>query len=154
MEEALVSEAGAAGTSFRPGVFEIGADGRGSLAGTRCPTCGAHFFPGRQVCARCLTEDLEPIAFSTTGTVYTYTVIHQAAPGFEVPLVLGYVDLPEGVRVLGQLVGVAPEEVRMGMEVTLVVQPFGKDEEGRTLLGYAFRPSVLRAEHQGGSRRD
>ena len=121
---------------LRPGVI----DEQGHLLGSRCPSCDAHFFPARQVCSRCLTEDLEKVALSTRGTLYTYTVLHQAAPGFEVPLVLAYVDLPEGVRILGQVAGLEPTEARIGMELDLHVEPFGKDDEGRTVMGYRFRP--------------
>jgi uncharacterized OB-fold protein len=93
------------------------------------------------VCSRCLTEELETVPLSSHGTVYTYTVVHQAAPGFEVPYALGYVDLPEGVRVLGQIVGVEPEAVRIGMEVELSLEQFGENDEGRGLVGYRFLAS-------------
>jgi uncharacterized OB-fold protein len=93
------------------------------------------------VCSRCLSEELEAAPLSSRGTVYTYTVIHQAAPGFEVPCALAYVDLPEGVRVLGQIAGVEPEAVRIGMEVELSLEPFGEDDEGQELIGYRFHPA-------------
>jgi len=125
---------------FRPGVL----DEEGRVVGSRCPSCEAHFFPARQVCSRCLAEDLEQVALSTRGTLYTYTVLHQAAPGFEVPFVLGYVDLPEGVRILGQVAGLEPHAVRIGMELDLHVEPFGEDEERRTIMGYRFRPEGAR----------
>ncbi len=104
----------------------VAADGAALLAGSRCPACGAAFFPPRQVCSRCLGE-LEEAPLSARGTVYTHTVVHQSAPAFETPYTLVYVDLPEGVRVLGQLAG----EARIGMEVEL--EP---DER----LGFRFRP--------------
>jgi uncharacterized OB-fold protein len=84
-----------------------------------CPSCGATFYPPRRVCARCLAE-LEPAELSTKGVVYTYTVVHQAGPGFETPYTLVYVDLPEGVRVLGRLAG----EPRIGMVVELAADVF------------------------------
>src|SRR3972149_2007214 len=92
---------------LRPGLLEVGANGEGHLIGSLCPKCGARYFPQRGVCARCLGE-LEPTPLATKGRLYTYTVLHQAAPGFEVPFVLGYVDLTDGVRVMGQLGGGAP----------------------------------------------
>jgi len=132
----MMNEVTAPWVSFRPGLL----DGDGRVVGSRCPSCGAHFFPPRQVCSRCLTEDLEVVALSGSGVVYTYTVVHQAAPGFDVPYALGYVDLPEGVRLLGQIAGISPEALRIGMPVSLRVEPFGQDEEGRQILGYRFRP--------------
>lgn len=119
--------------SFRPDVLEVGPDG-GHLVGSRCPRCGAHFYPARDVCSRCLA-DTERVALSDRGTVYTYTVIHQGPPGFDVPYVLAYVDLPEGVRVLGQLEG----EPEIGAEVALALRDQGVDEEGRRVVGFRFR---------------
>ncbi len=124
-----------------PGLLELEPGGEGALLGSRCPSCGASFFPHRQVCSRCLHEPLERVPLSSRGTVYTYTVIRQAPPGFEVPYVLVYVDLPEGVRVLGQLAGATAESVRIGMEVELSVEPFRVDAEGREVIGYRFHPA-------------
>ncbi len=124
---------------FRPGLLELSPDGGGHLVGSRCGGCGATFFPPRRVCSRCLDDALEPTALSTFGTVHSCTVVHQAAPGFEVPYALAYVDLPEGVRVLGQVEGVAPEEVRIGAAVELELAPVGSDAEGRELVGYRWR---------------
>lgn len=125
--------------SFRPGELQVEADGEIRLLGSSCPGCGAHFFPVREVCARCLTE-LETIRLPTEGTLYTYTVVRQSIPAFEVPYLLGYVDLPEGVRLMGQVTGVEIDEVHIGMRLRLVPADWGLDPEGRRLVGYTFRP--------------
>ncbi len=127
------------GESFRPGELEVRSDGTGNLLGSKCRTCGAHFFPIRQACAGCLGQDLETIRFSTEGTLYTYTIVRQSTPAFEVPYALGYVDFSEGVRIMGQIVGVEFDEIAIGMPMTLVLEPFGKDEDGNALTGYRFR---------------
>jgi uncharacterized protein len=100
-----VSQAAAAGapTASGPGVLEDG-----HLLGSRCPDCGAHYFPQRRACARCLGDELQRVALSTRGVVYTSTVVHQSKLEFPVPYVLAYVDLPEGVRVPGQVTGCDP----------------------------------------------
>ena len=79
--------------------------------------CAARFMPA--VCMRCISRDLEWKEASGRGTVYSYTVTHLPPEGFEgrEPYVLVSVDLPEGARVLGTLVGVAAEDVRIGMPV-------------------------------------
>lgn len=128
--------------SFRPGVLELDQDGNGHLIGSRCTSCGAHFFPARDVCSRCLAEDLRRVPLSGRGSLYTYTVVRQSTPGFTVPYLLGYVDLPEGVRVLGILEGVAEGRARIGMGLTLVTRPAGTDEQGREVIGYGFRPAA------------
>ncbi len=130
----------AVGASFRPGELEVRPDGSGNLLGSRCPECGAHFFPVRAACSGCLNNDLETVRFSTTGTLYTYSIVHQSTPAFEVPYVLGYVDLPEGVRVMGQIGGVDADDLSIGMTLVLTLEPFGEDEDGEPLTGFRFRP--------------
>lgn len=125
--------------SFRPQELEIDGDGGGHLLGSRCTACGAHYFPVRPVCAGCLSDELEPVRFSNEGTLYTYTVIHQSTPAFEVPYLLGYVDLPEGVRVMGQLTG-TESDIRIGAPMRLRIESFGVDDTGTELLGYRFAP--------------
>lgn len=126
--------------SFRPGELEIDPDGTGHLLGSRCRSCGAHFFPIREACSGCLSDDLETVRLSRSGTVYTYTVVRQSTPAFAVPYALGYVDLPERVRVMGQF-SCDPSELAIGMAVELVVEPFGEDDDGNVLHGYRFRPT-------------
>ena len=128
------------GASFRPGELEVHADGTGNLMGSRCRGCGAHFFPIREACAGCLSQDLETISFSTEGILYTYSVVRQSTPDFEVPYALGYVDFPEGVRIMGQISGIEFEDITIGMPMVLALEPFGEDEEGNPLTGYRFRP--------------
>lgn len=130
----------AVGTSFRPGELDLHEDGSGNLLGSRCRSCGAHFFPIREACSGCLSADLETIGFSTAGTLYTYSVVRQSTPDFDVPYVLGYVDFPEGVRIMGQITGIEPEEIKIGMAMGLVLEPFGEDDDGNPLTGYRFKP--------------
>ena len=127
--------------SFRPGELEVRPDGSGNLIGSECRSCGAHFFPIREACSGCLSQDLEDVAFSTEGTLYTYTVVRQSTPAFEVPYALGYVDFPEDVRIMGQIAGLEFDEITIGMPMTMTLEPFGEDEDGNTLTGYRFRPT-------------
>ena len=87
---------------FVPGTLEVGLDGKGYLVGGRCPECAAFYFPARSVCSRCLNGDLERVPLSGSGSLYTYTVIHQSLPQFETPYFLCYVALYDNVRVASQ----------------------------------------------------
>ena len=136
----------AVGVSFRPGELEVRPDGSGNLVGSRCRGCGAHFFPVREACSGCLSEDLETIGFSTEGILYTYSVVRQSTPAFEVPYALGYVDFPEGVRIMGQISGCELDEIRIGMPMTLSLEPFGEDDEGNPTTGYRFRPAEVSSD--------
>lgn len=123
---------------IHPDVFAD--EGEPRLVGARCLRCGAAFFPRRAVCARCLSSEVEAVPLSPTGTLYTYTVVHQSTPEFPTPYVLAYVDLPEGVRLLAPLVGVEADQVRIGMPLRLRVEPLRTDAQGRTILGYRLYP--------------
>ena len=89
----------------------------------RCRACDAVRYYLRALCPRCLSDRIEWARASGRGTVYTFTVTHQnQAPGFRdsLPYVLAYVELDEGVRLLTNIVGCAPDEVRIGMPVEVV----------------------------------
>jgi hypothetical protein len=96
---------------------------RHQLALQKCRACGALRYYPRALCPSCLSADTECVLSSGRGTVYTYTVTHQNhSAGFrdEVPYVLAYVELDEGVRLLTNIVGCAPDHVAIGMRVTVV----------------------------------
>jgi acyl dehydratase len=53
-----------------------------------------------------------------TGRVYSYVVHHHPpVPGKTLPFVVALVELPEGVRMVGELLGVRPDQVRVGLPV-------------------------------------
>src|SRR5207247_1198980 len=87
--------------------------------------CGTKRFYPRALCPRCLSSATEWVRASGWGTVYSFTVTHQnQAPGFreELPYVLAIVELDEGVRMMTNVVGCAPDAVRIGMPVQVVFE--------------------------------
>ena len=80
----------------------------------RCGECGALRYYPRALCPSCLSERGRVAALpAARGTVYTFTVTYQnQAPGFRdaLPYVLAYVELDEGVRLLTNIVGCAPDD--------------------------------------------
>ncbi|GAA5112008.1 bifunctional MaoC family dehydratase N-terminal/OB-fold nucleic acid binding domain-containing protein [Haloechinothrix salitolerans] len=56
-----------------------------------------------------------------TGTVYSYVVHHAPkVPGKRLPFVVALVELDEGVRVVGELIDVEPDQVAIGLPVRAV----------------------------------
>ncbi|MCW5889570.1 MAG: Zn-ribbon domain-containing OB-fold protein [bacterium] len=105
----------------------------------RCRDCGTVRFPPRALCTHCMSPATEWLRCSGRGTVYSFTVTHQnQAPGFreELPYVLAIVELAEGPRVMTNIVGCAPDAVRIGMAVEVV---FDDVAPGTTLA--KFRPA-------------
>ncbi len=91
----------------------------------RCRDCGTFQYYPRGVCAGCWGEKLERQESTGRGTVYTFTVTHRTQTrGFkdELPYVLAYVELDEGVQVLTNIVGCAPDDVRIGMPVVVMFE--------------------------------
>ena len=93
---------------------------RNELYLQRCAACGMLRYYTRALCPQCLSDDIQWVLSSGKGTVYTFTVTYQnQAPGFrdELPYVLAYVELDEGLRMLTNIVGCPPEAVHIGMPV-------------------------------------
>ncbi len=68
-------------------------------------------------------DELEWVEASGKGTVYSYTVARRpTAPQWagEPPLIIAIVQLAEGARMTTNIVGYAPEDVRIGMAVHVV----------------------------------
>jgi len=117
-----------------------GSDGEGPyLVGGRCRACGAISFGMREICPQCWsTGSLESVPIGRTGRVYSRTVIHQAPEGFQGPMVVGYVDLPEGLRAFAHLRD--PEGAPgIGEDVELSLAAIRSDGEGRALQGPVYR---------------
>ncbi|MGW4587830.1 Zn-ribbon domain-containing OB-fold protein [Amycolatopsis thermoflava] len=130
----------AAARPFRDGLLKLTPP---RLLGSRCDRCATVSFPAREFCPGCrAVEGIRETELSPAGTVYSFTVVRQAPPGVEVPYVLAYIDLPEGVRVLAQISGVAPEDVAIGLPVHLELTTTGQDADGADLVGYRFRAGV------------
>ncbi len=130
----------AAGADLRfvaPGLVRLDATGRPHLVGGRCKNCGAFSFPSAEVCVSCLSEEIEAVDLDDEGTLYSYSVVHQAPRGWTTPYALGYVDLPSGVRVLAH-VDVPHEALAIDMRLKLSVGVVGLDDSGDPLMSYTF----------------
>ncbi len=81
--------------------------------GPACPSCGGAGLPGSGG-----VGEAEYQVAAGTGTVYSYVVHrHPPVPGKQLPIVIALVELTEGVRMLGELTGIDPADVTIGMPV-------------------------------------
>jgi uncharacterized protein len=124
-EPGVASEGGGpAGPVMRPPVspdtefFWAGAQA-GELRIQRCGGCGALRHPPGPACLSCGSiGKAEYQVAAGTGTVYSYVVHrHPPVPGKQLPIAIALVELAEGVRMLGELTGVDPADVTIGMPV-------------------------------------
>ena len=112
----------------------------GALRLARCRDCRYWINPPSPVCPSCLSRHVADEPVSGRGTLWTYTVnMHPWSGAFPVPWPAGLVELVEqdGLRILGPIVGVPPEEIAIGMELTL-------DFEQR---GDVYVPVFVRGDH-------
>jgi len=125
------------------GLFRTGADGAPHLVGGRCRVCGRHHFPLFSTCPWCSAEDVEEAALSATGTLWGWTAVTAAPPGYrgEVPFGFGVVELPEGLRVVTRLTESDPGQLTFGDAMELAVVPLHTDDEGREVVTWAFAPA-------------
>jgi uncharacterized OB-fold protein len=112
---------------------------RGELLLPRCESCSTVIWYPRGLCPSCGGQQIGWFAASGLGTVYSYTVVTRGdGPYREVGrYIVAYVELAEGPRVLTNLVGADPDEVRVGLNVAAA---FEMAESGAGLL--RFRPVV------------
>lgn len=76
--------------------------GRPAMRASECNACGTRFFPSRRLCTSCRSSNSCEIALNPTGCLYSFTTVRVSSTR-EVPYTLGYVDLDDGVRVLGEV---------------------------------------------------
>ena len=106
-----------------------------------CPACGCAFLPPSPVCPHCFGERLEWRPASGRGVVSTFVVVRQPwFPAFagDVPYNVVQVELEEGPRLTSNLVGIANEDVAVGLEVEAV---FDDVDEETTLPRFRPRPT-------------
>lgn len=90
----------------------------GRLLIQRCSGCGRLRHPPGPVCPHCHSFEWDTVQASGRGTVYSFVVMHYPeVPPFEHPNPIGLIELEEGTRLVAQLVGLKPEEVRIGLPV-------------------------------------
>ncbi len=83
-----------------------------------CIACGALRHPPGPACPACGALERGYVVASGRGTVFSFVVHrHPPVPGKELPICIALIDLEEGVRMVGELVDVAPEELEIGMPV-------------------------------------
>ena len=117
------------------------------LIGSQCNKCGEFFFPLKEngLCSNCQSTDMREVKLSSRGKIYSYSVIMQRPPVYykgEVPYAIGFVELPEGVRVETLFTGCNLEDLKVGVEAEMLIERLHEDEEGNEIITYKFKPVV------------
>ena len=108
------------------------------LTGGACAACDQRHFPAFATCPWCGSDDVREVTLSTEGSLWAWTAVSAAPPGYEgaVPYGFGIVELPaDGVRVVARLTEADPARLREGMAVRFTVVPLTE-----TTTTWAFEP--------------
>lgn len=97
----------------------------GVLSRQQCRSCGYNMFPPQFACTTCLGIDLDWVASTGRGRVYSFSVLYIGVDGRRLaePTILADVDLEEGWHMLTHIVNCPTEEVRCGLRVNVIWRP-------------------------------
>ncbi|MGH9094323.1 MAG: Zn-ribbon domain-containing OB-fold protein [Acidimicrobiales bacterium] len=122
----------------------VTADDPPALIGGRCEGCGHDHFPATDTCPYCGSESVGSVRLPTRGTLWAWTAVTSAPPGYtgRVPFGFGVVELEGRLRVVSRLTQADPSALQAGQPMRLV-----RDEvaaagpEAGAVLSWAFAPS-------------
>lgn len=120
-------------------------DERPQLIGSKCHSCGEVFFPRKKrgLCIHCQQKTLEDVLLIGQGNIASFSVVQQPpAGGFykgPVPYAYGAVELSEGVELHTLFTGNL-DELKVGMDVEMVIEKLFDDKEGNEIVTYKFMP--------------
>lgn len=101
----------------------------GELRLKRCTDCGVVFHYPRALCPDCTSEDTEWTVAGGTGELYSFSIQDRRGdwPDEALPMVLAYVELDEGPRVMTNVVDCDPDALAVGDRVEVRFVPTEDD---------------------------
>ncbi|MDT5076662.1 MAG: uncharacterized protein QOJ80_1299 [Mycobacterium sp.] len=103
----------------------------------RCGACGTLRNPPRPMCPHCQSLDWDTLKATGRGTVYSWVMPqYPPMPFVEYPYIVVLVALEEGIRLVSNLIDIAPERVEVGMPVEVCFVEFDD-----ALVLHQFQPA-------------
>ena len=102
---------------------------RGQLTVQRCSNCNNIQHYPRVRCTNCRSTELSQVPVGGTGTVRTFTINRvpvSAAFKADLPYVVALVELVEGPCMMANILNCAPEQVHIGMSVSVLFEQRGE----------------------------
>jgi uncharacterized protein len=96
---------------------------RHELLMQKCAQCNEYRYPPRPICPKCLSMNFDWIKMSGKGEIYSFTIVRRPlSPEWEtdIPYTIGVVKLDEGPRMVSNIVGCKPEDIKIGMKVAVI----------------------------------
>lgn len=121
------------------------------LIGSKCTACDNVMFPTQGSCPRCSGQETETVELGRTGTLWTWTTqgyppkappyAGDADPKTFEPFGVGYVELPGELKVETRLTVSDPADMKIGMEMELILVPLYTNDDGDEVVTFAFAPT-------------
>jgi uncharacterized OB-fold protein len=119
------------------GAFFWKAAAEGRFVAKKCGHCGHLWHPPRPICPDCLSVVDQEQALCGRGAVISWAMpIHPPAMGFSTPPIVALIEIEEGLRFVSNVEGVAPQDMRVGLPVTVT---FAETRSGGKVP--VFRPA-------------
>lgn len=96
----------------------------------RCSECKSQIFYPRIICPYCGSLDIEYEEHDGLGEIYSFTIVHRTRHiefKKDLPYTLALVDLQGGGRMMTNIIGCEPEEVKIGAPVKIEFTDVNKD---------------------------
>ncbi len=126
-------------SELRPGLYRLAESGP-VLVGGRCNGCGALSFPRTTTCFECGSENIDAVDVGGEGTLFCETTVQMKTDRYAAGYVVGYVSMPNGLRVFGQFRKPESHEFRVGDPMKVEIATLwheGADE----VVCYRFAPT-------------
>lgn len=144
--------------TIRPDIFRrVEGDAVPHLVARQCRHCGDISFPPFRNCLKCDSpEETEEKILSNEGVLASYTVARQVMPGFEPGYILAQIRMKDDptLVLVAQLTDIQENDLRIGMEVTMVPQIIKTLPNGEQVVSYCFRPKDPAEATQGTNTRN
>lgn len=107
----------------------------------RCQLCGNWQHYPRLSCVKCMSTEVSFESPEEGGVLHAFTVVHRhphAAFKARLPIVVGLVELTNGIRLMSQIVDVepSPDVVKIGMSLDIAFRDVSPE-----ITVYEFRPA-------------
>lgn len=125
------------------GLFRERPDGSIVLVGGSSRSSGRTHFPRLAACPYTGADDVVEVELPTDGTLWGWTAVTARPPGYDgdLPFGFGVVELSDGLRVITRLTVADPDALHFGQPMHLVADPLQTDDDGTTVITYAFAPT-------------
>ena len=114
------------------------------LRAARCSACEKLHFPETPTCPYCGGERTTPTLVGPSGHLRLFTIVANRPPGYRgsLPYGFGVVELDgTGLEVIARVEETDVTRLRPGLPVQLVAEQLFTDDDGTSVIAYAFRPT-------------